>query len=94
MVTGRCPICVWSPPPTMCAHRSSGSRHLGRGRSCGPVASWLSRTSLCPWPRVYLLYHTWSQVLYGALAGSLMAVAWFVFTQEVLTPLFPRIAAW
>lgn len=47
-----------------------------------------------PWPRVYLLYHTWSQVLYGGIAGSLMAIAWFVFTQEVLTPLFPRIAAW
>ncbi|XP_077624490.1 dolichyldiphosphatase 1 isoform X1 [Crocuta crocuta] len=49
---------------------------------------------LVSYSRVYLLYHTWSQVLYGALAGSLMAVAWFVFTQEVLTPLFPRIAAW
>ncbi|XP_023371989.1 dolichyldiphosphatase 1 isoform X3 [Otolemur garnettii] len=44
--------------------------------------------------RVYLLYHTWSQVLYGGIAGSFMAVAWFIFTQEVLTPLFPRIAAW
>ncbi|TEA29610.1 hypothetical protein DBR06_SOUSAS510192, partial [Sousa chinensis] len=43
---------------------------------------------------VYLLYHTWSQVLYGGIAGGLMAIAWFVFTQEVLTPLFPRIAAW
>lgn len=49
---------------------------------------------LCSWPRVYLLYHTWSQVLYGGIAGSLMAIAWFAFTQEVLTPLFPRIAAW
>lgn len=45
-------------------------------------------------PRVYLLYHTWSQVLYGGIAGSLVAIAWFALTQEVLTPLFPRIAAW
>lgn len=44
--------------------------------------------------RVYLLYHTWSQVFYGGVAGSLMAVAWFIITQEILTPLFPRIAAW
>ncbi|OXB69123.1 hypothetical protein ASZ78_009599 [Callipepla squamata] len=44
--------------------------------------------------RVYLLYHTWSQVLYGGVAGSVMAIAWFAFTQEILTPLFPRIAAW
>ncbi|XP_068925516.1 dolichyldiphosphatase 1 isoform X2 [Petaurus breviceps papuanus] len=49
---------------------------------------------LVSYSRVYLLYHTWSQVLYGGVAGSIMAVAWFVFTQEILTPLFPRIAAW
>lgn len=44
--------------------------------------------------RVYLLYHTWSQVLYGGIAGGFMAIVWFIFTQEVLTPFFPRIAAW
>ncbi|XP_001505626.2 dolichyldiphosphatase 1 isoform X2 [Ornithorhynchus anatinus] len=49
---------------------------------------------LVSYSRVYLLYHTWSQVLYGGIAGSVMAVAWFAFTQEILTPLFPRIAAW
>ncbi|KFV64096.1 Dolichyldiphosphatase 1, partial [Dryobates pubescens] len=49
---------------------------------------------LLPPCRVYLLYHTWSQVLYGGVAGSIMAIAWFAFTQEILTPLFPRIAAW
>ncbi|KAM9069975.1 dolichyldiphosphatase 1 isoform 3-T4 [Sarcophilus harrisii] len=49
---------------------------------------------LVSYSRVYLLYHTWSQVLYGGVAGSVMAVAWFAFTQEILTPLFPRIAAW
>uniref|UniRef100_A0A8D0E9K0 Dolichyldiphosphatase n=1 Tax=Salvator merianae TaxID=96440 RepID=A0A8D0E9K0_SALMN len=49
---------------------------------------------LVSYSRVYLLYHTWSQVIYGGFAGSLMAVVWFVITQEILTPLFPRIAAW
>ncbi|KAL7980855.1 hypothetical protein Chor_002009 [Crotalus horridus] len=43
--------------------------------------------------RVYLLYHTWSQVVYGGFVGSFMAALWFLFTQEILTPLFPRIAA-
>ncbi|MGH0169190.1 UNVERIFIED_CONTAM: hypothetical protein FKN15_056363 [Acipenser sinensis] len=43
---------------------------------------------------VYLLYHSWSQVINGGVAGSIMAVAWFIFTQELLTPLFPKIAAW
>lgn len=54
----------------------------------------LTAAFLVSYSRVYLLYHTWSQVLYGGIAGSLMAIAWFIFTQEVLTPLFPRIAAW
>ncbi|XP_043914190.1 dolichyldiphosphatase 1 [Protopterus annectens] len=49
---------------------------------------------LISYSRVYLLYHSWSQVIYGGLIGSIMGIAWFVFTQEVLTPLFPRIAAW
>ncbi|XP_067279875.1 dolichyldiphosphatase 1 [Pseudorasbora parva] len=44
--------------------------------------------------RVYLLYHTWSQVIYGGVAGIVMGVVWFFITQEVLTPLFPKIAAW
>ncbi|XP_015266893.1 PREDICTED: dolichyldiphosphatase 1 isoform X2 [Gekko japonicus] len=49
---------------------------------------------LVSYSRVYLMYHTWSQVAYGGVVGSIMAVVWFVFTQEILTPLFPRIAAW
>ncbi|KAK0141306.1 Dolichyldiphosphatase 1 [Merluccius polli] len=44
--------------------------------------------------RVYLLYHTWSQVFYGGVAGSAIGIVWFFFTQEVLTPIFPKIAAW
>ncbi|KAM8828087.1 dolichyldiphosphatase 1 isoform 1-T1 [Spinachia spinachia] len=44
--------------------------------------------------RVYLLYHSWSQVFYGAVAGCTIAILWFFITQEVLTPLFPKIAAW
>nr|XP_005992168.1 PREDICTED: dolichyldiphosphatase 1 [Latimeria chalumnae] len=49
---------------------------------------------LVSYSRVYLMYHSHSQVVYGGVAGSIMGVAWFIFTQEVLTPLFPRIAAW
>ncbi|XP_055009327.1 mitoguardin 2 isoform X1 [Boleophthalmus pectinirostris] len=44
--------------------------------------------------RVYLLYHTWGQVFYGGIAGTTIGIIWFFFTQEVLTPLFPKIAAW
>ncbi|XP_077161521.1 dolichyldiphosphatase 1 [Paroedura picta] len=49
---------------------------------------------LVSYSRVYLMYHTWSQVTYGGVVGSMMAGLWFVITQEILTPLFPRIAAW
>ncbi|XP_048875345.1 dolichyldiphosphatase 1 isoform X3 [Brienomyrus brachyistius] len=58
-------------------------------RYCGPYAA-LSLS----YSRVYLLYHSWSQVIYGGVAGSIIGVVWFFITQEVLTPLFPKIAAW
>ena len=78
----------------MCGHRFPGSWHVG-SRDCAVLSLTGSHMlHFWPWPRVYLLYHTWSQVLYGGIAGGLMAIAWFIFTQEVLTPLFPRIAAW
>uniref|UniRef100_UPI00358DE9F5 dolichyldiphosphatase 1 n=1 Tax=Myxine glutinosa TaxID=7769 RepID=UPI00358DE9F5 len=44
--------------------------------------------------RVYLLYHTSRQVCCGMMVGGGMAVAWFAFTQLILTPLFPCISAW
>ncbi|XP_042210575.1 dolichyldiphosphatase 1-like isoform X3 [Homarus americanus] len=44
--------------------------------------------------RVYLLYHSWSQVLWGALLGILLGCGWFTLTHLVLTPLFPVIASW
>ncbi|KAG7257423.1 hypothetical protein CRUP_002912 [Coryphaenoides rupestris] len=44
--------------------------------------------------RVYLLYHTWSQVFYGGVTGCAIGIVWFFLTQEVLTPIFPKIAAW
>ncbi|CAH3023421.1 unnamed protein product [Porites evermanni] len=44
--------------------------------------------------RIYLRYHTLHQVCYGFLLGSAIGVAWFMFTQTVLTPLFPTITTW
>ncbi|XP_056394756.1 dolichyldiphosphatase 1 isoform X3 [Hyla sarda] len=54
----------------------------------------LTAACLVSYSRVYLMYHSWSQVTYGAVAGSILAIAWFAITQEILTPLFPRIASW
>merc|ERR1712110_924528 len=39
--------------------------------------------------RVYLQYHTWSQVKWGAVVGLLMAFIWFLVVQIILTPFFP-----
>ncbi|ROT66982.1 putative dolichyldiphosphatase 1-like [Penaeus vannamei] len=44
--------------------------------------------------RVYLLYHTWGQVLWGALVGIILGFGWFTLTHLMLTPLFPIVASW
>nr|CAD7257305.1 unnamed protein product [Timema shepardi] len=44
--------------------------------------------------RVYLQYHTWKQVLSGALVGFLFGSLWFALTYLIFTPLFPLIASW
>merc|ERR1719481_272368 len=44
--------------------------------------------------RVYLQYHTVSQVVWGGVVGSLGAVQWFILTQLVFTPrLYPWVAS-
>nr|CAD7589680.1 unnamed protein product [Timema genevievae] len=43
---------------------------------------------------VYLQYHTWKQVLSGALVGFLFGSLWFALTYLIFTPLFPLIASW
>ncbi|CAG9862955.1 unnamed protein product [Phyllotreta striolata] len=44
--------------------------------------------------RVYLEYHSLSQVLYGALLGVLFATLWFALTYLVLAPSFPQVVSW
>ncbi|XP_006818673.1 dolichyldiphosphatase 1-like [Saccoglossus kowalevskii] len=50
--------------------------------------------AIVTYSRVYLHYHTNRQVYSGAVVGSLVAVLWFIFTQLVLTPLFPVVVSW
>ncbi|GLV37842.1 hypothetical protein CBL_06456 [Carabus blaptoides fortunei] len=44
--------------------------------------------------RIYLQYHTITQVLAGIIVGILFATVWFALTYLVFTPLFPQIVAW
>uniref|UniRef100_A0A1B6DK95 Dolichyldiphosphatase n=1 Tax=Clastoptera arizonana TaxID=38151 RepID=A0A1B6DK95_9HEMI len=44
--------------------------------------------------RVYLQYHTWRQVICGAVVGFLFGSAWFALTYLIFTPYFPIIVSW
>ncbi|KAB0798133.1 hypothetical protein PPYR_09126 [Photinus pyralis] len=49
---------------------------------------------LVSFSRIYLEYHSISQVLCGALVGVVFATFWFALTYFVFTPLFPQIVTW
>lgn len=49
---------------------------------------------LVTYSRVYLLYHSKSQVFCGALLGIALGTAWFIIVHTVLTPLFPIVVSW
>ncbi|XP_013382252.1 dolichyldiphosphatase 1 [Lingula anatina] len=44
--------------------------------------------------RIYLGYHTFRQVFWGAVLGAILGALWFSIVQLVCTPFFPLIAAW
>lgn len=44
--------------------------------------------------RIYLQYHTCSQVFWGVVVGFLFATFWFALTSLVFTPLFPQVVTW
>ncbi|XP_068621136.1 dolichyldiphosphatase 1-like isoform X2 [Battus philenor] len=43
--------------------------------------------------RVYLHYHTTSQVVVGGIVGFLFATIWFIIVHRILTPLFPQMVS-
>ncbi|KAF7417709.1 hypothetical protein HZH68_000362 [Vespula germanica] len=58
------------------------------------VAACIIVAVLVSYGRIYLQYHSTSQVLCGALVGVTLGVAWFLITHTILTPLFPLIVSW
>lgn len=58
------------------------------------IAGCIITAMLVTYSRVYLLYHSNSQVLYGALIGITLGTAWFIITLTVLTPFFPIVVSW
>lgn len=44
--------------------------------------------------RIYLQYHSWSQVIIGALIGIFTGSTWFTLTHLFLAPKFPWVVSW
>ncbi|XP_050529197.1 dolichyldiphosphatase 1-like isoform X2 [Daktulosphaira vitifoliae] len=58
------------------------------------VAVCITVAFIVSYSRVFLQYHTWSQVIYGAFFGIIMGTIWFYITNVILTPLFPKVMSW
>ena len=54
------------------------------------VVACLGTGLLMSYSRVYLQYHTVAQVVWGAVVGLAGSLLWFILTQLVLSPLYPR----
>ncbi|KYM86086.1 PREDICTED: dolichyldiphosphatase 1-like [Atta cephalotes] len=49
---------------------------------------------LVTYSRVYLLYHSNTQVIWGTLIGIILGLAWFIIMHMILTPFFPIVVSW
>ncbi|XP_047740607.1 dolichyldiphosphatase 1-like, partial [Hyalella azteca] len=58
------------------------------------IAAVFCIASVVVYSRVYLLYHSWAQVIVGSVLGAVLGVGWFFIVHVHLTPLFPQIASW
>ena len=57
------------------------------------IALLISTAVIVMYSRVYLLYHSWTQVFVGAVVGILLGASWFFTVHILLTPYFPFIAS-
>ncbi|OAD54922.1 Dolichyldiphosphatase 1 [Eufriesea mexicana] len=57
------------------------------------IAACIIVAILVTYSRVYLLYHSSSQVLWGTFIGIILGTTWFIITYIVLTPIFPIIVS-
>jgi len=72
---------------TIAAHREA------LWKSLVAVAT-VSLTTMVAASRIYLGYHTFSQVLWGGIIGATLGVLWFLLVHCVLTPFFPIVSSW
>lgn len=55
--------------------------------------TWFASLLVC-YGRVYLQYHSWSQVIVGIIIGLTAGAFWFALTQFCFSPIFPKIVSW
>lgn len=58
------------------------------------ISSSITMAIVVCFSRIYLEYHTISQIFCGAFIGVLFATFWFAVTYWILTPLFPKVVSW
>jgi dolichyldiphosphatase len=62
-----------------------------RDVTCRVIAALVAIMVACfvCYSRIYLVYHSWPQVVCGSILGSVLAAIWFLIVHVLLTPLFP-----
>nr|XP_033335866.1 dolichyldiphosphatase 1-like [Megalopta genalis] len=75
-------------------HHNNNSTVSERFWRIATVVACILASLLVTYSRVYLLYHSISQVLYGALIGIILGVVWFIIMHVVFIPIFPYIVSW
>jgi len=67
------------------------SHHLHK---VGIILTVVTVAACVAYSRIYLMYHTWAQICWGAGTGAVFATFWFTLTEFVFTPRFHDIATW
>jgi len=70
------------------------SNMLNMIHKLGIILTVISMATCVAYSRIYLMYHTWSQILWGGVIGSIFATLWFGITQQYLAPRFHEIVTW
>ncbi|XP_001607218.1 dolichyldiphosphatase 1 [Nasonia vitripennis] len=75
-------------------HQSNNSTISERFWRVLIIAVCIASAGLVTYSRIYLQYHSHSQVLCGAVIGTILGIVWFIVVHLVLTPFFPVIVSW
>lgn len=75
-------------------HQSNNSTISERFWRVLIIAVCIASAGLVTYSRIYLQYHSHSQVLCGAVIGTILGIVWFIVVHLILTPFFPVIVSW